>query len=153
MSSRVLSTGDGSLLEQRWPACGGRTASGYERCALILTGDEEAGESLSPLVTECGLEPVCLGSLGELRTSALDERAALVLCEEVLPDGNFRDALRILAAVVRKVPVIVFSRIADWDSYLQAMKHGAYDCLRYPFRSGELQWILGQIIRGRQTRA
>ncbi|MGB9464373.1 MAG: hypothetical protein WBR10_04620, partial [Candidatus Acidiferrum sp.] len=75
-----------------------------------------------------------------------------LLCEEVLPDGNFRDALRILATAARKIPVIVFSRIADWDSYLQAVRLGAYDCVRYPFRSGELRWILGQITRANQVK-
>jgi DNA-binding NtrC family response regulator len=83
---------------------------------------------------------------------ALDERTALLLCEQVLPDGDFRDALRILAAAARKIPVIVFSRIAGWDTYLQAVKLGAHDCLRYPFRRGELKWILGQIIGAQHTK-
>lgn len=152
MSGQILSAGNASVLEERWPAWGERTADGYERSALILTGDEQAGEGLPSLVTECGLEPVRLSSLGELRTGALDERAAVLLCEEVLPDGNFRDALRILATAARKIPVIVFSRIADWDSYLQAVRLGAYDCVRYPFRSGELRWILGQITRANQVK-
>jgi len=153
MSSPILSPASGTAVEQFWPVSGGRTAGGYEKSALILTGDEQTSENLAPVVTECGFEPVRLGSVGELRTGALDERAALLLCEQFLPDGDFRDALRILTIAAKKIPVIVFSRIADWDSYLQAVKLGAYDCLRYPFRRGELKWILGQIIRAQRTNA
>ena len=152
MSSPILSPACGTAVEKFWPVCGGRTAGGYEKSALILTGDKQACENLAPVVTECGLEPVRLGSVGDLRTGALDERTALLLCEQVLPDGDFRDVLRILGTAVRKIPVIVFSRIADWDSYLQAVKLGAHDCLRYPFRRGELKWILGQIIRAQHNK-
>lgn len=153
MSSHISSPGCGTAMEQLWPRRGGRTAGGYEKSALILTGDEQACENLAPALTECGFEPVRLGFVGELRTGALDERAALLLCEQFLPDGDFRDALRILTIAAKKIPVIVFSRIADWDSYLQAVKLGAFDCLRYPFRHGELQWILGQIHRAQHSKA
>jgi DNA-binding NtrC family response regulator len=152
MSSHILSPAYGTTVERPLPVCGGRTAGGYERSALILAADEQACENLAPVVTECGFEPVRLGSVGELRMGALDERTALLLCEQVLPDGDFRDALRILAAAARKIPVIVFSRIAGWDTYVQAVKLGAHDCLRYPFRRGELKWILGQIIRAQHTK-
>jgi DNA-binding NtrC family response regulator len=153
MSSHILSPGCGTPMERLWPGRGGRTAGGYEKSALILTADEQACENLAPALTECGFEPVRLGSVGELRMGALDGRAALLLCEQFLPDGDFRDVLRVLTVAAKKIPVIVFSRIADWDSYLQAMRLGAYDCLRYPFRCGELQRILRQIIRAQHTNA
>ena len=153
MSSHILSPGCGTPMERLWPGRGGRAAGGYEKSALILTADEQACENLAPALTECGFEPVRLGSVGELRMGALDGQAALLLCEQFLPDGDFRDALRVLTVAAKKIPVIVFSRIADWDSYLQAMRLGAYDCLRYPFRCGELQRILRQIIRAQHTNA
>jgi DNA-binding NtrC family response regulator len=152
MSSHSLSTVDGARVEPRWPDGGRHATGGYDRSALILTGDEHASENLPSQVAECGLEPVCLGSVGELRTGALDKSATLILCQDDLPDGDFRDVLRFLTAVARKIPVIVFSRIADLDSYLRAVRLGAYDCTRYPFRSGELQWILRQILRAPQMR-
>jgi DNA-binding NtrC family response regulator len=153
MSSRSFTTTDGTTLEQRWLAGGRHTTGGYERTALILTSDEHATERVPPMLAECGLEPICLSSIGELRTGALDKSAALILCEDVLPDGDFRDVLRVLTAAARKIPVVVFSRFADWDAYLRAVRLGAYDCMRYPFHSRELQWILRQIMRAQQARA
>ena len=143
MSNRVLATE--ASFAGRWPISGERN-SGHERSALILTDDDHVSGNLPSLVEQCGLEPICLSSIGQLRTGALDDRATLILCDDVLPDGDFRDALRILTAAARTIPVIVFSRIADWDSYLRAVRLGAYDCMRYPFRNAELQWILRQII-------
>jgi DNA-binding NtrC family response regulator len=153
MSSRSFTASDEPTFERRWSDGGRNTTGGYERSAVILTGDKHASERVPPLLADCGFEPICLGSVGELRTGALDKSAVLILCEDVLPDGDFRDVLRVLAAVPRKIPVIVFSRFADWDSYLRAVRLGAYDCMRYPFRSGELEWILRQIIWTPRTKA
>lgn len=133
-------------LNQDRNTCGELANQRHEKSALILTGDDRVGENLPAIVSECELDPVRACSVGELRLGALDKRTALVLCEEVLPDGDFRDALRIVSSIARRVPVLVFSRVADWDTYLRAMRLGAYDCLRFPFRSGELQRIVRQIV-------
>lgn len=152
MNNRMVLAGEEVSFAGRSPITRGPN-SGYERSALILAGDGHAIGNLPSLVEKCGLNPVCLSSVGELRTGALDDRATLILCEDVLPDGDFRDAIRVVTAAARKIPVIVFSRIADWDSYLRAVRLGAYDCMRYPFRSGELQWILKQIISAPPSKA
>jgi DNA-binding NtrC family response regulator len=115
--------------------------------ALILTGDEKASSSLPGLVQQCGLEPLSLSTMAALRSCRLNSRISLLLCEERLPDGTFRDALGFLRGMAQPIPVIVFSRIAEWENYLEAMRQGAYDCLRYPFRTGELQWIIGRMLQ------
>jgi DNA-binding NtrC family response regulator len=151
MSIHISGQWEGRALERRCPVSSGRTAID-ERSALILAGDEHACMNLPAIVFACGFEPLRLDSIGELRTGALDDRAALVLCEEVLPDGDFRDALHIVRMAASEIPVIVFSRIADWDSYLRAVRLGAYDCLRYPFRRGELQRIVTQMMGAAQAK-
>jgi len=47
---------------------------------------------------------------------------SLLLCEEQLPDGTFRDALNFLSGTTRHIPMIVFSRIAEWENYLEAVR-------------------------------
>jgi DNA-binding NtrC family response regulator len=115
--------------------------------ALILTGDEEASSSLPGLIQQCGSEPLSLGTIAALRSCHPNSRISLLLCEERLSDGTFRDALGFLRGMAQPVPVIVFSRIAEWENYLEATRHGAYDCFRYPFRTGELQLILGRMLQ------
>ena len=136
--SMVSGASEFELCEER----GGSISSG-----LILTADKQATEQLTHQMAECGLQSVCLGSLLELQVSTLNCNSALLLCEESLPDGTFRDALRVIQSIGRRIPVIVFSRIADWESYLEAVRFGAYDCLRYPFRKGELRWIVARMLR------
>lgn len=117
-----------------------------QRSVIILTADENASLELPKLALQCGLEPVSLGRIADLKSCLLNSRVSLVLCEERLPDGSFHEALQFLRSITRSVPLIVFSRMAEWENYLEAMRFGAYDCLRYPFRRGELQWIVGRML-------
>jgi DNA-binding NtrC family response regulator len=114
--------------------------------ALILTADEAAAAILPRVIQESGLQPISIGTLADLRSYHWNSTISLLLCEEQLPDGTFRDALNFLAGMARHIPVIVFSRIAEWENYLEAVRCGAYDCLRYPFRSGELERIICQML-------
>ena len=114
--------------------------------ALILTGDEAAAAILPGIIQQSGLQAISISTLAYLRSHHWNSTISLLLCEEQLPDGTFRDALNFLGRTARHIPVIVFSRIAEWENYLEAVRCGAYDCLRYPFRSGELERIICQIL-------
>src|SRR5262245_21611552 len=114
--------------------------------ALILTSDEGAAAILPAIIQQSGLQPISIATLGNLRSYHWNSTISLLLCEERLPDGTFRDALDFLRGEERRAPVIVFSRIAEWEHYLEAVRCGAYDCLRYPFRNGELQQIIYQML-------
>lgn len=110
--------------------------------ALILAADEIASATLPVLILQSGLQPISMCSVTKLRSCKLQSPISLLLCEERLPDGNFRDALGCLRQAGQRTPMIVFSRTAEWENYLEAVRCGAYDCLRYPFRAGELQQII-----------
>jgi DNA-binding NtrC family response regulator len=118
--------------------------------ALILTADECASATLPGIIQQSGLQPIAIGTIRHLRSYRLNSAISLLLCEDRLPDGTFRDALNVLRGMERRTPVIVFSRIAEWENYLEAVRCGAYDCLRYPFRAGELQRIIFQLLLEQQ---
>jgi DNA-binding NtrC family response regulator len=117
--------------------------------ALILTADPAAVAGLPGLVQQSGLQPISMGTMAHLRSYRLNATISLMLCEERLPDGTFRDALDFFRRIAQRVPMIVFSRLAEWKDYLEALRCGAYDCLRYPFRTGELRWIIGRLLEQR----
>jgi DNA-binding NtrC family response regulator len=123
-----------------------RRSSMTIRRALILTGDEAAAAILPGIIQQSGLQPISIATLAYLRSYRWNSTISLLLCEERLPDGTFRDALNFLGGTARHIPVIVFSRIAEWENYLEAVRVGAYDCLRYPFRTGELERLICQIL-------
>lgn len=111
------------------------------RTALVLGADAEACQVASEVLERRGLTTSKLSRIAELRSEMLAQGAGLLICEDVLPDGDFRDILKLSLSQEAAVPVIVFSRLAHWDQYLAAVRLGAHDLLRFPFRTGELQWV------------
>lgn len=67
---------------------------------------------------------------------------SVVFCNDTLPDGDFRALLRQARKSTADVPVIVLSRLADWDAYLGAIGAGAFDYIAYPPDSAEAERIL-----------
>ena len=114
--------------------------------ALLLGKDPEACEVSSDILERYGLETVRLSCLAELRE--VIERKKTVRASERGPccHGDFRDVLGCVLSSVQEFPVIVFSRIAEWDEYLAAVKLGARDLLRFPFRTGELRWVVERAL-------
>ncbi|MBI3671042.1 MAG: hypothetical protein HY237_14840 [Acidobacteria bacterium] len=65
-----------------------------------------------------------------------------VLCSDLLPDGDFRALLEVMAEAALDVPVIVLSHLDDWDSYLKAVRAGAFDYISCPPDAAESERIL-----------
>jgi DNA-binding NtrC family response regulator len=117
-----------------------------DRTALLLVADLGAFSVASEVLARCGLRTIRLSSVAELRKETSLHDASLLVCEEALPDGDFQDVLKFIRPSRADMPVIVFSRIADWDQYLTAVKLGACDSLQFPFRAGELQWAVAAAL-------
>jgi DNA-binding NtrC family response regulator len=117
------------------------------RKALTLAVDPGASECIGEVLERCGFEPVLLSTIAELRSCIRESGTSVLVCEEVLLDGNYKEVLRVSCDVGGHIPVVVFSRFADWDQYLEAIRLGAFDCLRYPFRTGELRWVVNRALQ------
>ena len=117
------------------------------RKALMLAIDLDASQCIGEVLERCGFEPVLLSTIAELRSCIRESGTSVLVCEEVLLDGNYKEVLRVSCDVGGHIPVVVFSRFADWDQYLEAIRLGAFDCLRYPFRTGELRWAVNQALQ------
>ena len=117
--------------------------------ALILAIDPDASQCIGEVLDRCGFEPVLLSTVAELRSCIGKSGISVLVCEEVLVGGNYKEVLRVSRGVAGHIPVVVFSRLADWDQYLEAIRLGAFDCLRYPFRTGELRWVVNRALQER----
>lgn len=51
----------------------------------------------------------------------------VVVCEDQLADGNYRDLVEAAERTTAEAPLIVVSRLADWNEYLKAARAGAFD--------------------------
>ena len=66
---------------------------------------------------------------------------------ERLSDGSYRDIISISRASNQQARVVVTSRLADWDEYLDALHHGAFDLITSPCRPTDVVWAIVQARR------
>jgi len=110
--------------------------------ALVICKQGEDREKIVAALLKCGLGPICCSNLQEARTLLLEEAFRVVLCSDILSDGDFRAVLREVKKSTVHVPVIVLSRAAEWDSYLKALGAGAFDYIVCPPNAGEAKRII-----------
>jgi DNA-binding response OmpR family regulator len=67
----------------------------------------------------------------------------LVLCDEVLPDGSWKDMLRLMQKQPDPNYLIVTSPNADDHLWAEVLNLGAYDVLAKPFHSTEVFRSIG----------
>src|SRR5439155_24751328 len=79
------------------------------KTAMLRGADPEACEVGSRLLERCGLTTMKLSTVADLRKGMAEQEACLLLCEDVLPDGHFRDVLKVVRDSRATVTVILFS--------------------------------------------
>jgi DNA-binding NtrC family response regulator len=109
---------------------------------LIALADPASRRALSNLLPLHDVEPVFAATLREARAVLAHEPVALVVCEDILHDGSYRDLLPVARAAKGDVPVVVTSRVDNPEEYLEAMKLGAFDFVAEPFSRTEMDRIL-----------
>lgn len=85
-------------------------------------------------------------SLREAQPRLMGNCAPVVLCEENLPDGSWKDLLS-LKGIEDPYQIIVTSQQADERLWAEVLNLGAYDVLAKPFHSKEVFRTVGQAWR------
>ena len=70
------------------------------------------------------------------------QHVSVVFCTDILSDGDLRAVIGEVKKSRAEAPVIVLSRLADWDAYLRAIGAGAFDYIASPPDSAETERIL-----------
>lgn len=121
--------------------------SGFSSPVLVACSNREVGHTLTDLLARRGLGAVLTTSAGEACTRLGRESFSLVFCEDCLTDGSYRDVLRAVKFSGRRVPVVVASRVGDWDDYLEAVGLGAFDMVTGPYLARDVDWIVHRALR------
>jgi two-component system response regulator PilR (NtrC family) len=100
--------------------------------------EKEHHVKITAAMNRCGLLSICCAKFVEARFFMDNERFELVFCHESLPDGD----LRAVISAAKSTPVIVLSRFAEWDHYLDALRAGAYDYIACPPDPAETERIV-----------
>jgi DNA-binding response OmpR family regulator len=79
--------------------------------------------------------------------------ASVVICEDPLPDGSWRDVLETVQARGTPPALIVTSRLADNRLWAEVLNLGGHDVLAQPLRAQEVMWAVRSAHRQWRTAA
>jgi DNA-binding NtrC family response regulator len=105
---------------------------------LVLCDDAECAARMVQVVRKRGLEVMCCSRVSDARSLLSHRRFSLIFSSDTLPDGEVRSVIGVAGAI----PVIVLSRRAEWDAYLDALNQGVFDYIACPPDSMETERIL-----------
>jgi DNA-binding NtrC family response regulator len=109
---------------------------------LVISGEGEHRERIVETIRKCGLRPTSCCSLREALPLLARQNFSTVFCNDTLPDGDFRAIIHEVRKSHADVPMVVLSRLADWDGYMTAVGAGAFDYIACPPNPAETQRIL-----------
>src|ERR1700757_1628394 len=108
------------------------------REVLVVSSDDEVRRNLAGIVGLYGSEPVLCVTVAHSRAVLCClYPICLVVCEDRLADGSYRDLIEAVQRTSSDAPVIVVSRLADWNEYMNAIRAGAFDYIGLPPRRAE----------------
>lgn len=108
---------------------------------LIVDDDKAVRRSFSSLLVEMGLEAVAVGSGAEALHVVRNRDIWLVFLDLRLPDVDGIQVLRQIKDVDDRIVVIIVTGYATIESAVEAMRFGAYDYIRKPFKADAVKII------------
>ena len=118
---------------------------------LAVSSEEEDRRSLESILDPNGWTIQGAQSIREA-TQLIVEKPGLILCEKDLPDGSWKDILRMAAKLDSQPPVVVVSRSADQRFWAEVLNLGGYDLLLKPLQGNEVSRVLSMAWRHAHVR-
>lgn len=113
---------------------------------LVVSSDMENRKSLLHILDSLSLNVISCSALNEAVEVLSRQEVPLVFCDELLSDGFYRDLLSASKTGRRALRIVVTIR-GEWDEYLEAMRLGAFDAVRYPFRPTDIELVVIHAMR------
>jgi DNA-binding NtrC family response regulator len=100
--------------------------------ALVICKEGKNRERVALAATRCGLNPICCSNLRDARALLVQGGFRIVLCEDILPDGDFHMALREVNLASAYASLIVLTHDSTWEAYLKGLAAGGFDYIVCP---------------------
>jgi DNA-binding NtrC family response regulator len=120
---------------------------------LVASSELENRRLLAKILEKEGYDTICVSRASECKEVLETHKVGLIFCDRRLSDGSYRDVLAAVRASQGKVRVVVTSRLADWNEYLEALHHGAFELIASPGRPTDVLWAILQARREEQEPA
>jgi DNA-binding NtrC family response regulator len=109
---------------------------------LILSSELHNRLALADILNREHWETICASTVNEFQEVLERRNVTLVFCDRQLSDGTYRDVLQTMRSLSTNVPLVVISRLADWDEYLEVLQEGAFDLIASPCRLTDVTWVV-----------
>jgi DNA-binding NtrC family response regulator len=114
---------------------------------LIVSSELENRRALNEILRKEGYETICASRVSECQEALQAQNVSLIFCDRRLADGSYRDVVAAARTSNNRARVVVTSRLADWDEYLDALHNGAFDLIASPCQPTDVVWALVQARR------
>jgi DNA-binding NtrC family response regulator len=119
---------------------------------LIVSSELENRRALNEILRKEGYETICASRVSECQEALQTQNVSLIFCDRRLSDGSYRDVIAAIRTARQHARIVVTSRLADWDEYLDALHHGAFDLIASPCQPTDVLWAIVQARREDQGR-
>ena len=102
---------------------------------------QDAGSRIFP---SCG---PALAGLPADNGTLIDSSISVVICEALLPDGDWKDVLACMGQTKTSSVLVVTSKIADESLWAEVLNLGGYDVLAQPLDREEVTRVVSSAVR------
>jgi DNA-binding NtrC family response regulator len=113
---------------------------------MVVSHLLEAHQAFASILGSRGIAPILASTAEEAQTILGRHSISLIFCSDELPGGGIDVLIRQTSQPPPRVPVVVVSRFDDWRRYLYFLQAGAFDCVLYPPRRGEIERIVRNLL-------
>jgi two-component system response regulator AtoC len=124
-----------------------------ERYVLVVDDDPVFSQFTRNLLTEMEMHVVIAASKAEGLEAFERELPMCVILDIFLPDGSGVDLIKPMRAASLTVPIIMVSGQSEVDEVVRAMKEGASDYVKKPFKGEELLLKIQMVLDASHAKA
>jgi len=119
---------------------------------LVVSSDEEVLRRLGEIIASSAWQPVLAVAVADGKVALARHPVRVVVSEDQLSDGDYRDIVEAVKQTPSDAPVIVVSKLGAWKECLEAFIAGAFDYVRFPPYRGDLEWTIRNALDERERR-
>jgi DNA-binding NtrC family response regulator len=121
---------------------------------MVVSPNLEVQQAFAGVLSLWGLAPIVASSVREAEEIVNRHPVSLVFYSDEFPEDTGMDGfIRRASRPSNKVPVVVVSRLDDWEHFVSFLRRGAFDYVLYPLSEVEIARVvknaldLGQLNR------
>lgn len=116
---------------------------------LVVDDEPEMRELLRKVFAKDGYSVTLASGTAEALCLLGGHDFDLVVTDMLMPFDGGLALLKAIRCQSSKIPVIIVTAFGDWESYVQAMEHGAWAFISKPLRMGDLMTAVHSALAAR----